>query len=195
MADSQLQALEKELCNFKRHAFAETTKATYKVHLRAYLRFCIYFKLAPVPCKRLTILLYTVYLSRTLRPDSIRQYLNIIRIVHLEAGFPNPLEDFYGLSQVLRGIKRLKGTPSVQKAPMTPAILCEMNSHIDTSIPFWATFWAACLTAFFCFCRKSTLLCKTGNKVDPRNTMCRKYISLSEQGHALHIRHTNSSIS
>ncbi len=192
MANKQLNLLVQELKHYKRHAFAETTKVTYKVHLRAFLRFCIFFNLTPVPCEKLTVLLYVVYLSRSLKPESIRQYLNIIRIVHVEAGLPNPLDDFYSLTLVLRGIKRLKGTPTVPKAPITPEILRKMHTCIDLDVPFWATFWAACLTAFFCFFRKSTLLCKTATKVDSRNALRRSDMSPADNGFTLHVRHTKT---
>jgi len=39
----------------------------------------------------------------------IQQYLNILRILHLELGYANPLKDNYGLEAVLSGVKRGKG--------------------------------------------------------------------------------------
>ena len=104
------------------------------------------------------LLIYTVFLARTLQPDSVKQYLNIIRILHLEAGLDNPLEKCYALQMLLRGIRRAKSVTPIRKLPVTPTILIHMREFIDITTSFQCTFWAACLTAFFTFCRKSTLL-------------------------------------
>ena len=89
--------LKQELQANKTAIYAESTKATYKSHLRAYLRFCIYIECDPVPINNTNLLLYAVFLARTLKPDSVRQYLNIVRLIHLESGLPNPLEGNYAL--------------------------------------------------------------------------------------------------
>ena len=108
--------------------YAESTKASYKTHLFTYLRFCFKFELEPVPASKTTILAYTAYLARSkLKPSSITNYLNIIRILHLDYGYDNPLKDNFALTNLKRGINREKGSPPCQKLPITCEILEKMQ--------------------------------------------------------------------
>ncbi|KAK7089168.1 hypothetical protein V1264_024786 [Littorina saxatilis] len=47
----------------------------------------------PVPVNEQTVAQYAAYLARRLKPSSIKQYINIIRILHLESGLPHPFKD------------------------------------------------------------------------------------------------------
>ena len=140
------------------HTYAESTKAVYKSQMLAYLRFCIFYGHEPVPATQSTILSYTAFLARSLSPASIKNYLNLIRIIHLESGFENPLADNYALKNLKRGITRLKGTPPKQMLPFTCAMLLDIRRHLCFLFPSDVKFWAAVCVAFFGFLRKSTLL-------------------------------------
>ena len=67
--------------------------------------------------------MYAAYLARRLRSASVRRYLNIVRVMHLEAGLSNPLKDSWFISSTLKGIGRAKGTAVNRKSPITPDIL------------------------------------------------------------------------
>ena len=141
--------------------FAASTSRTYKSQLRAYLRFCLYFGYTIIPASSYTILRYIVFLANSLAPQSIPNYLNIIRIIHLQPGYKNPLEDdflHFSYHQLLRRIKRLIGCKVKQKLPITPEILIRMYSQLDMSLPADAMFWSICLIAFYSYFRKSNLL-------------------------------------
>ena len=56
----------------------------------------------PVPANEKTIAMYAACLARRLRPASVRQYLNIVRVMHLEAGLSNPLKDSWFISSALK---------------------------------------------------------------------------------------------
>ena len=93
---------------YRNHAFAKSTAASYKSQLRAYLRFCLFFGYTPVPCRPIHLLRYIVFLARTLSTRSIPNYLNVVRLLHLQYGSPNPLEDPLFKHQktlLMRGIK------------------------------------------------------------------------------------------
>ena len=130
----------------------------YKSHMLAYLRFCIYYGHEPVPVDQSTLLTYTAFLARTLSPSSIKNYLNIIRILHLESGFDNPLAENFALNNLKRGIKRQKGTPPKQMLPFTCTMLQDIRKHLCFLFASDVSFWAAVCVAFFGFLRKSTLL-------------------------------------
>ena len=49
-------------------------------------------KISPVPLSQENLGRYIAFLSRRLCFNSVKQYLNIVRLMHLESGFQNPLE-------------------------------------------------------------------------------------------------------
>ena len=119
--------------------FTFSTSCTYKSQLRAYLHFCLYFDYTIIPASSCTILHYIVFLANSLAPQSIPNYLNIICIIHLQAGYKDPLEDdflHFSYHQLLRGIKRLIGFKVKQKLPITPEILVRMYSQLDITKQF-----------------------------------------------------------
>ena len=165
-------ALDKDVAGYRGLAFADSTKAGYRTHMYAYLRFCVFFGYKPIPISTVTLTRYVAFLARTLKFSSIKQYLNVLRILHLEGGFPNPLKDNWILESVLMGIKRDKGTMVKQKRPISPKILLKFLSVLDLSIPFDACIWAAALMAFFCFFRKSNLLPKSASAFSTKSNLC-----------------------
>lgn len=120
----------------------------------------MYFGYQAIPCSATTPARYAAFLVRSLNPNSIPGYLNIIRIMHLEAGFKNPLQNWV-LQTVLKGIKRLNGVPAKRKLLITIDILFAIYNKLDTSSSFNRTFWAASLVGFFSFLRKASLLPKS----------------------------------
>ena len=110
-----------------------------------------------------------VFLARTLAASSIACYLNVVRILHLQFGFPNPLQDplFKFQKDFMRGIKRLHGNVVRQKLPITPDVLHKLHGELDLTNSLDATFWATCVIAFFSFFRKSNLLILSASSFDP----------------------------
>ena len=121
-----MERLKFEARGFKRSAFADATKKTYRSHLSSYLKFCQKFKQIPIPASQETLVGYVVYLARRLLPSSIPGYLNIIRLIHVDAGLTNPLEGNMELKLLKRGISRQKGVPPRQKLPITVQILVKI---------------------------------------------------------------------
>jgi len=102
-----------------------------------------------------------VFLARTLAATSIPCYLNVVRILHLQHGFNNPLQEplfKFQKDLLMRGIKRLHGNAVTQKLPITPDILRKLHGQLNLNDSLDATFWAVCVIAFFSFFRKSNLL-------------------------------------
>ena len=139
-------------------SLAQSTKSSYQSHLRAYVRFCIYYGLRPVPASQTTLIAYIAFLARSLKPSSINNYLNIVRLLHLDSGLKNPLQDNFAVRNLKRGIARAIGSPPKQKLPITLDILLKIRNHLSWSSPRDVAFWAGCIIAFFGFLRKNTLL-------------------------------------
>ena len=154
----ELSELREQARKYKQSAYATSTQKTYRCQLKCYLQFCIDFKLCPLPCKQETIICYTAFLASKMLPSSIANYLNIVRILHVEAGFSNPLAENFELTMLKRGIGRVKGVAPKQKHPITLEILLKIRSSVNFALPFDLAFWAVCVIGFFGFLRKSTLL-------------------------------------
>lgn len=137
------------------NAFAQNTKRTYRTHKKSYLEFCRRMGYAPVPASSATICRYAAHLAKSLKFNSINQYLNIVRLFHDEWNLPNPLQYNVALSCTLKGIKMHKGKKLCAK---NPELLCKILGNLDLSVSLDATVWAVCLTMFYGLLRKSNVL-------------------------------------
>ena len=87
----------------------------------------------PVSANEKTVVMYAAYLARRLRPTSLRQYLNIVRAMHLEAGLSNPLKDSWFIASTVKDIDRAKGTAVNRNSPITPDILLRIKKELKMS--------------------------------------------------------------
>lgn len=146
----------------------------------------------PVPVQPAVLCRYIVFLARSLKYSSIRQYLNIISILHKEYGYSFKLSGNWIVDSLLKGIKREKGNTVTKKLPVTPEILLQIRSQLDLQTPDEANFWAACLVAFFGLLRKANLLpVSTRINKDPRH-LCRSDFTLQSWGLAVKLTHSKT---
>jgi hypothetical protein len=190
--DSGFGQLLSEAAAFKRSAFAESTKIAYRCHRDCLIRFCIYFSRVPIPADQITLKGYVAFLARSIKSSSINGYLNIVRILHLEAGFANPLQDNFEIQMVKRGIARQLGTPPVQMLPLNLSILRSLFPLFDFSKTADVAFWGALLLGFFGMLRKSTLLLKN-SRCAPVSGLCRSDIlNVTSDSFVLSVRHSKT---
>lgn len=130
--------------------------------------------MAPVPATEDIVCKYAAHLAERLKPNSVRQYLNIIRILHLDSGYKNPSEDSWMLKCTLRGIDRLKGNEVTRKEPITPEILIDLKGVLNMNELKDCMFWAACLILFFGTFRKSNLFPTTPSEFTNEKQFSRK---------------------
>lgn len=188
MMDIDLRSLQAEVAFYRTICFSKNTKRSYASHKRAYFAFCNRTGLTPVPASTNTLCLYAAHLARRLKFNSVKQYLNIIRILHLEWQLPNPLQDNFTLNTTLRGIRRHLGDMVSRKAPITPQLLLDLLSHLDINTPSGANTWAAALLMFFGLLRRANVLPSALNSFDPRFHLRRKDLKFTSQGLQVTIR-------
>ena len=126
-ASTLRKELSAELATYRGQTFAANTQKTNATHMRAYFKVCDKLCIDPVPVCDRTIALYATYLARTLKPSSVRQYLNIVRLLHPESGLEHVYKDSWVIKSTLRGIDRTKGCAVHRKAPITPTVLLAMR--------------------------------------------------------------------
>jgi len=168
--------------------FATSTRLTYASQRKLYFHFCALAGISPVPLSQENACRYIAFLSGKLAFNSLKQYLNVVRILHLEAGHVNPFHNCWHIDMLLKGTKRVLGAAIKQKLPITPQILRRMFKLVNFSSPLDVTFWAACLVAFFSFFRKSNLLAKNMESFNPQLHLCRQDASFTQDGVTLAVR-------
>lgn len=160
---------------------ADSTKRTYSSYLQPYLHFCNSKGIPLVPITPVNLARFIALLSYKLSFNSIRNYLSEVRLLHLEAGFANPLDSYY-IRSLLKGTKRVLGAQTVRKLPITPDILYRIFNILNFRDPKQLCFWAACLVGFFSFFRKSNLLAPSWEQFDPSKHMSRNNVRFSKTG-------------
>ena len=88
----------------------------------------------------------------------MRQYVSIVRLLHVEVGYRDPNQSHYIIS-LFKGAKWVLGDTAAPKLPITPDILKSFFTHLDFRNTRDITFWAACLVAFFTFFTFGSQIC------------------------------------
>ena len=114
-----MSQLSRDLKKSRKAAYAAGTSRNHRTQWRTYLHFTLHFNLVFLPASLQTICLYCQFLSRSLTPPSIRNYLSGVRLFHLMLGFPFPHLSAHELQVTLRGIERL-AQHHPQRAPPPP---------------------------------------------------------------------------
>ena len=97
-----IKDLKTEVATLRAETFADNTKWTYVTHRNSYFDFCAKLGVPPALASPETIAMYPAYLAWRLNSSSVCQYLNIVRIIHLEAGLVSPLKDSWYISSTLK---------------------------------------------------------------------------------------------
>ncbi|CAG2226402.1 unnamed protein product [Mytilus edulis] len=178
----QFKQLEKDVKKSTKSAFAVGTKKNLVSQWRAFLLFCFYFDVAPIPVTFKTINCYAQFLSRSFKStDSIRNYINGVKIMHFYLDLPFPPLDNFEFKLLMAGISRVKQHCPRQARPITPDLLKEMLKFLDldncTDIVYWCLF----LFAFFLMSRKSNLVPDSVDSFDCKRQLTRGKVFMHER--------------
>lgn len=128
------------------------------------------------------------FLGRSKSYNSVKQYLNIVRVIHLELNLPNPLLANYMVKSVLQGMRRVKGDAQLQKEPFSPEILLRIRSCLQLHSVADAQFWAALLACFFGLMRVGSVCVKSLTTVVSPHILARKDFSFAALGCCILLR-------
>ena len=101
---------------------------------------------------------FASFFAHSLKPQSIKVYLYGVHTLHLDWGFPDPLEGAVRLCLLLRGTKRVHGCRPDSHLPTTPSLLRRFYFLLDLHHYDHLSLWAAFMVAFFGFLRSKELL-------------------------------------
>lgn len=181
------QQLRQEVDLYQARSYAVTTSRTYAAQQRAYLSFCHQYAYTPLPATGDQLCMYVAFLARRLQYSSIKQYLNVVRVLHMQVGLPNPLGDF-NLHRTLRGIRRSLGDSPTRKAPISPPMLRHLLHKLHINTPLHAGIYAAALTMFFGLLRRANVIPPPEMPFDPRLHLRRRDITFHHEGATVVIR-------
>ena len=119
-----------EVAKYRSASFSDNTKKSYSSQLKSYISFCDMMCVPLVPVTDNFVVLYAAYLARRLQPSSIKQYLNVIRLLHIECGDQNPCQNSWFLKSTLRGIEKTMGATITRKTPIHPTLLLEIKKNL-----------------------------------------------------------------
>ncbi|CAG2216422.1 unnamed protein product [Mytilus edulis] len=159
-------------------AHASGTRKNLKIQWKAFFLFCHFYNLKTLPCELNTLCLFAQFLSRSFKSvDSIRNYLNGVKVLHLLFDLPFiHFESFY-FRLFMKGLKRCN--PHTVRAALliTPCILLKIREELNFDDVNSYTYWCIFLFAFYLICRKSNLV---GTVDDSSKCLHRENISVFE---------------
>ena len=167
--------------------------AIYVLRGDHFLDFCRTYNFTPVPASPHALASYACYLSRkTSSYQYILNHLHAIRLLHCYNSYSTDALDSFEVSLTKRGLKRLLGTTTHQKLPITPTILLEIRHHLDMSLPFHFAIWVLFCTAFFPFLWKSNLTVASATSFDASCHLTCQEIKFTASGAFLRIQWTKT---
>ena len=175
----------------KRHAYAEGTFSNLETQFRSYFAFCIYFQRTSLPANSDTICGFVQFLSRSLKPGSVRNYLSGVRTLHSLLGFTYKFSEDFHLQLVMRGISRINPHVPRRARPITPRILVNFHSHMDHEDSLHCCVWACALVLFFSMSRLGSILPRSTKK-DKRIFLTKDRLRFCQEGLLLTLLHTKT---
>ena len=154
--------------------------------------FCIYFQLPALPVSLHTLCLYVQFLSRSLAPTSIRNYVSGVKHLHIVLGYDFPFSGNLLLKLVFRGIERLNPHVPLRAPPVFPCHLAAVASIIDWSSLHDVTVYSVALFLFMTLARLGNTVPPSPKAFSPKRFLCSSDISLSSLGVLVTFRHTKT---
>ena len=181
----------KEANRSRQHAFATGTHSNLRTQFRSYFAYCVYFRRRPLPADSRTICGYAQFLSRSLRPQSIRNYLSGVKMLHILVGHEYRFSEDINLSLVVRGIDRMHPHVPHRARPVTPYHLRLFFLHMDKQHSLHLTTFACSLILFFNMSRLGSVL--PDSTKTPAHVFLRKEcINFTREGLLVTFLHTKT---
>ena len=144
----------------RRNAFARGSYSNLRTQVRYYFAYCVYFSRRPLPAHSNTIHGFVQFLSRSMVPSTVRNYLSGVRVLHIFHGLPLTHSEDFLLRLELRGIARLDPHVPVRALPVTPSVLQSFRAFMNPKDPLHSCVWACSLFCFLTMARLGSILPK-----------------------------------
>ena len=156
--------------------YAEGTKRNHRSNLKQFIIFCVKFGKPVCPTDRETLMAFARLESATIGYLSIKNIFSSIKFLHKAMNVVYP-DDDWQVESTLKAIKRELSGAAFQTLPITPEILLQMYSFIDTSTPRGLAEWSCFLTSFYCLLRKASAAPVSLQAFNPVSRLSRHKVS------------------
>ena len=137
------------------YAFAPNTLKTRRSQWKRYQDFCDSLSIPALPVTPQTACRFLVDISDNVAFSTLNNYVSALNALGKFYDGAFDLRQDYGVSLLMRGLRRLKGDSSTPKDPLLPADLRKIYRFVDLSDSTQLTVWPIILLAFRSLLRKS----------------------------------------
>ena len=191
-SSAHLAVLKKDLRHTRSHALAQGTYGNLSTQFKSFFLFCNFFNLVPLPVSLDTLCLYIQFLSRSLVPPSIRNYVSGVKHLHIILGYEFPYSGHLVLKLVFRGIERLNPHVPRRAPPVSPCHLAAVASVLDWSSLQDVTIFAVALFLFMTLARLGNTLPPSHKSFSSKRFLCYSDVSFTSFGLSVTFRHTKT---
>ena len=178
-----LHALDWEVAQAKRSAYASGTGHNFHSQWKASLLFYCFCGVCPLPTSVENLCRYIMFLAANMNVyQTIKNYLNGVHVLHACHGLSFGLRDHFEVQLVLQAVKRRLRQAPFAKIPITPDILKAFYHRFDLASPFYASLWCSYIFAFFGFLRKSNVVPRSLASFDCLKHLTQDSITITPSG-------------
>ena len=172
-------------------AFAKGTYSNLRTQFRCYLSFCMYFHRRPLPADLHTICGFAQFLSRSIKPPSIRNYLSGVKLLHIFMGHEYPFTDSFHLHLTIRGIERIHQHVPRRAIPITIQILLSVQELSCSFTSLQRAVLACGFLLFFTMARAGSIL-PSSSRTPPSQFLTSDRVNLCKEGLLVTLLHTKN---
>lgn len=143
---------------------APSSQRTCRSQWSRFESFCANYRLGCRPATVDTICLYVTFLAFELEYTTVLNYVALLPSYHPFHNFDYPDLSHFKIKEALAGVQRRRHELPNRREVILPHHLMAIRKNLRFVEPcLRATFWAACLTAFFSLIKSANLFWKTDN--------------------------------
>ena len=172
-------------------AFARGTYSNLRTQFRCYFGFCVYFGRTPLPASLDTLCGFVQFLSHSITPPSIKNYLSGVKMLHIFLGHEYTFTDDFHLQLTIRGIERIRQHVPRRAKPITPAILLDVGKLSTTFNSLEYSVFACGLFLFFSMARAGSILPASRN-TPTHQFLTRDRVNTFKEGILITLTHTKN---
>ena len=115
-----------------------------------------------------------------------------MRLLHLELGYEHPYQDSFGVTSLLKAVKRVKGNNPAYKLTLSLTQLHSMLLHLDLACMADLQIWCLINMCFYGLLRISSVTVAKKQSWDVQKILTRGDVKFSALGCSLTFRHTKT---
>ncbi|MHB1457967.1 MAG: hypothetical protein ACYC0V_13745, partial [Armatimonadota bacterium] len=163
--EPQLPEVTTGVSEYLKCSIAESTRRVYNALWRGFETWCKYYSYRSLPAGSEVVAAYFAHIAREGRKAAtVNSVRAAIRLAHQSAGYPDPTDTIV-CKQTLKGIRRVHGTASVQKAATLPPDIRAMVDTLPQETLIGKRDRAVILLGFFTASRRSELVSLTTDDI------------------------------